>query len=113
MRPQNCDALQVPKTNPEIWREMKKATRDADVQWQRLQTMVHKALTPVVVVMDLMKERREKNTPVQTWGHFLDFSYAVINHLHKTEGGNFTRASSQLPAAVCTRAPSDQSALWR
>lgn len=59
-RPENCPSLIVPKINPEIWRDIKKETRDADVAAQRTQNLIHKGLVPLLRVMDTLSERKDK-----------------------------------------------------
>ena len=46
----------VPRINPEIWRYMGRGTRAQDGEWRKLQSMVTKALTRVVVVIDCVKK---------------------------------------------------------
>ena len=59
LRPENAEFLQVPKTNPEVWQQLQKATRDADVGLQHIQHMVHKSVTYIVLVMDAMREKKQ------------------------------------------------------
>lgn len=60
LRPANCDQLIVPRVNSEIWKEIRKDTRDNDVTFQRIQSLVHKGLTPIISVMDSMTDKKDK-----------------------------------------------------
>lgn len=60
LRPDNCPSLTVPKVNPEIWREMKKATRDDDVSLQKIQLCLLKGFTPLVHVMDSLRSSKDR-----------------------------------------------------
>ena len=60
LTPKNCECLVVPKTNSEIWAMMPKMVKERDLQWQRIQHLVVKALTPVVVVMDILGQREDQ-----------------------------------------------------
>jgi len=60
LRPANCEALSVPRVNVEVWREIRKEARDADGSVQRVQTLLHKGLGPLVTVMDTLRSRKEK-----------------------------------------------------
>ena len=60
LRPENCDALLVPRINPEIWRNMKKPTRQADGEWRKLQQMISKAITAVIVAVELLRQNMVK-----------------------------------------------------
>lgn len=60
LRPDNCPALSVPKVNPEIWREMKKATRDSDVSLQKIQQCLLKGIMPLVHVMDSLRSSKDR-----------------------------------------------------
>ena len=58
-RPQNCDALQVPRTNNQIWRNMQSKTRDNDMEYQRIQSMLHKGMTPLLKLLDESKQKKD------------------------------------------------------
>jgi len=60
VRPSNCEALQVPRINPEIWKELKRETKDGDLGLQRTQTLLNKGLTPLVQVMDRMSQNKDR-----------------------------------------------------
>ena len=59
-RPGNCASLVVPKINPEIWRQLKRETRETDVNYQRVQTLINKGLGPLVTVMDVLRSKGDK-----------------------------------------------------
>ena len=54
-RPANCQNLTVPKINPEMWDKVK-AVRSADIKMQRLQTMLQKAMVPVILMYDDLRK---------------------------------------------------------
>jgi len=60
LRPANCEALIVPKINTEVWRELKREVREADSSMQRIQTLLHRGLGPLVSVMDTLRNRKDK-----------------------------------------------------
>ena len=59
-RPKNVEMLTVPKTNGQVWKELKPATKELDLSFQKIQNMTNKAMTPILPLMDAMKEKRDK-----------------------------------------------------
>ena len=51
-RPQNCDALTVPKVNQELWPKLKRPTRNRDLKLQKTQGLLIKASIPLITLMD-------------------------------------------------------------
>jgi len=62
VRPSNCEALLVPKINAEIWKELKKDTKDTDMSFQKTQAFLNKGLVPLIKVMDRMRERKDRES---------------------------------------------------
>ena len=62
LRPANCDTLIVPRINPEVWKTMKGNTRKTDGDWRKIQSMVSKALTKIVVIFDTLKVSNVKES---------------------------------------------------
>jgi len=46
-RPENCENLQVPTVNPEVWKVLPLAARKADLKMVTIQTAIVKAATAV------------------------------------------------------------------
>lgn len=60
-RPKNCNALVVPKVNPEIWGKLKRSTRAVDLDLQRIQSLLHKGLVPIIQLMDNLQGKDAPN----------------------------------------------------
>lgn len=53
-RPGNCNHMQTPKVNPEIWIKLKQTTKQGDLRMQRLHSLLLKASFPLVRILDLI-----------------------------------------------------------
>ena len=51
-RPGNVPNLTVPKTNPDVWEELKQGYRVADATMQRTQGLISKSLVPALNMMN-------------------------------------------------------------
>ena len=60
LRPQNCDALQTPRVNMQIWKVLQRRTRETDIQLQKAQTLVHKGLIPLLQALAGLKASKDK-----------------------------------------------------
>ena len=54
LRPENCETMAAPRVNKEIWGSMSAQTRGNDIEYQKTQNALLKALGPIASVMDEM-----------------------------------------------------------
>ena len=59
-KPQNCEPMQAPRINPEIWSKLKPGTRSRDIKMQRSQTKLMKALIPLAQMMQSLLKSEHK-----------------------------------------------------
>ncbi|XP_062603503.1 uncharacterized protein LOC134265280 [Saccostrea cucullata] len=59
-RPENCEFLSAPRVNPEIWRKISTNTRSKDIDFQKSQSSLLRALGPVTYVLEKLLEKDPK-----------------------------------------------------
>ena len=57
LRPENCDVLAPPKVNKEIWSNIPTTSRSSDLEFQKTQNVVLRAMGPIVGVVDLLLKK--------------------------------------------------------
>ena len=60
LRPQNCQALAVPRVNQEVWKVLQRKTKEGDVTWQKIQGYIHKGMIPLLTALSSLKEKKDK-----------------------------------------------------
>ena len=58
-QPDNCDIFTVPKTNANVWKDMKDHTKGNDINLQRITVMINKSVAALLPLMDLLKQRKD------------------------------------------------------
>ena len=57
--PAHCEALQVPRENPEIWGAIGQTTKHKDLILQCTQGLPHKGLVPMLQALKAAKQRKD------------------------------------------------------
>ena len=66
-RPENIAGLNVPKTNDVVWDSMKKGPQVVDASIQKVQTVLAKALVPVIHMVNDIGSGKTENKPVSEY----------------------------------------------
>ena len=61
-RPANCDFLQAPRVNPEVWSVLSPFARGSDIDLQGIQAQMVNSVIPVARVIDLLYKDKDKMT---------------------------------------------------
>lgn len=58
-RPANATSMHVPRCNPEVWKGLKKPTKENDSRLQKAQTLLLRGITPVIQLLSEMQEKMD------------------------------------------------------
>ena len=60
LRPRNVEALQVPKVNLTVWKQLQRRSRETDINFQKAQALLHKGLVPILQTLGSLKAKKDK-----------------------------------------------------
>ena len=84
-RPENCHDLRVPEVNSEIWSKLNRGTKSAELQMQKMQGIVLRAMVPLIQVMDDLlphkdnKEHQQYLTKTADSFRLLTYAFAAVS----------------------------------
>ncbi|CAB4029866.1 Hypothetical predicted protein [Paramuricea clavata] len=86
--PKNCEALYVPRVNPEIWGKLNPTTKQRDIKMSTLQDLLLRVSNAVIISLNTLLDCREKRSIPDyksVMSNLIDCiaSIALIGHVHK------------------------------
>ena len=58
-RPKNCETLETPRVNPEIWSQLESSTRSCDIRLQKVQGLLLKGLLPLIQLLENCRQSKD------------------------------------------------------
>ncbi|CAB4039209.1 Hypothetical predicted protein, partial [Paramuricea clavata] len=83
--PKNCEALYVPRVNPEIWGKLNPTTKQRDIKMSTLQDLLLRVSNAVIISLNTRLDCREKRSIPDyksVMSNLID-CIALIGHVHK------------------------------
>ena len=85
LRPQNCETLEAPRVNPEIWTQLQPTTRSRDIRLQKVQSLLLKGLMPLVELLETCRQSKD-TTAVPDKGTMIKLVLDSITLLSQANG---------------------------
>ena len=66
LRPENCEVLAPPTVNKEIWGNISSTSRSSDLEYQKMQKVLLRAMAPIMTVVDQLLKKDPNGTDKTT-----------------------------------------------
>ena len=87
-RPKNCQNINMPRVNQEIWAKLPKERKSVDVKLQFLQTILGKVVSPLAYLMEsLITGSKDKQACLKMAGDSLHLLFLAFTHISSTRRG--------------------------
>ncbi len=71
-RRKNCETLEIPRVNPEIWSQLESSTRFCDIRLQKVQRLLLKGLMPLIQLLENCRQSKDAANPMDKGKLVLD-----------------------------------------